>query len=359
MNLDDARVSKDLLNSVVDNIKYNKVIIDYYNKISSENIPNINSDTLKNVSERIYSCNKYWQLDKYQVNKVKDFKKTNLCRDKFCANCKKVKQASRMAKYIPFLSEYKDKLYHLTLTVPNCKGSDLSFTYKMMAKAFKSLINYLNGYKRIKGLEFDSWGYEGAIRSLECTFKGDSYHPHFHVCLILNKDLSNKQFINKYSYDFKGSSPVLTRYFSSEEILIQKIWYLLINGSKVNLKNINDLDIGYSCIVDKFKDDDFAELFKYMTKEKDENGEVLTYENFKTLYISFYRVKQIQGYGSLYSVTDDLDIESLLMQYNAYIDELRKKESPEIVYQTPQDLLCDNEYTLISRKNYFKYLNKI
>jgi hypothetical protein len=264
-----------------------------------------------------------------------------------------------MAKYIPELEQYKDNFYHLTLTLPNCCGSDLLYTYKRMASAFKKLIIFLDGRKIISGIDFSSFGYEGAVRSLEITFKGDSYHPHFHVGLVLNTQLHEKDIINKYSYDYRSTFPELKRVFSSEEVLIQKVWYLLLNNIKVTKKNIEELEEGYSCTLDKFPSDDYAELFKYMTKEKDELGNILTYENFVSLYYGTYRVKQIQGYGCLYRINDDGDLESLEAQYEEFIENIRKKESPMMVYEKPQDLLLDSEYQLISRKSYFKYLRQL
>lgn len=356
MSLDTARVSKDLLRDVVNNIDYNETIISYYDRFSTQGSVAFNPSVLKRTAERISSCNKFWQLDKYEKQKIKDFRKTNLCKDKFCSNCKKVKQAGRMAKYIPAIEPYKDKLYHLTLTVPNCSGQDIRVTYKKMAKSFKSLINFLNGNKKIRGYDFSYLKYEGAIRSLECTYKNDDYHPHFHVCLAMDYQLSDRVHVNKFSYDYSRGSKILIRHFSSEEILIQKLWYLLYNNIKVTSKSIEELDVGYSCTIDKFKDNDYAELFKYMTKDKDETGKVLTYENFIALYYGFYRVKQIQGYGVFYMITDDIDLDSLQEQYSIFIQELQKIENPQVVYETPKDLLEDNEYILISRKNYFKYL---
>jgi hypothetical protein len=361
MKYTNAIVPKELLKNVVENIEYNKVIIDYYTRFSQEDGKiTFNKDTLERNSMRLDNCNRFWQLDKYEEQKLKDFLKTNLCHDKFCANCKKVKQASRMAKYIPELEQYKDRLYHLTLTLPNCPGDELLFTYKKMAKCFKSLIRYLTGNLNIKGLDFSSWGYEGAVRSLEVTFNGNSYHPHFHVGIVLgNQLLGRKTIINKYSWDYKTGLAELKRLFSEQEQLIQKLWYLLLNGIKVTKKNIDELDEGYSCTMDKFPEEDFAELFKYISKETDENGNVLTYENFISLYYGLYRVKQIQGYGCLYRITDEGDLEGLEEQYEEYIQEIRKKESPKMVYEKPQDLLLDTEYTLISRKNYFKYLRQL
>lgn len=358
--LETAIVPKELLKDVVQNIEYNKTIIDYYEQFQYEPHITFSRETLQKNTKRLRNCNKFWELDKYEIQKIKDFKRTNLCRDKFCCNCKKVRQSARMAKYIPELEQYKENLFHLTLTLPNCSGTDLLFTYKKMAKAFERLIRYLDGRLKIKGVDFGCWGYQGAVRSLEVTFHGDSYHPHFHVGLVLaDLSLGKKNIKNSYSYDNKTGFKELKRLFSSEEVLIQKIWYLLLNGIKVTNKAIKELKEGYSCTIEQFKESDFAELFKYMTKETDENGQTLTYENFINLYYSLYRIKQIQGYGCLYRIKDDGDLEEMEEEYEKYIQEIAKKESPTMVSERPQDLLLDTEYTLISRKNYFKYLRQL
>lgn len=358
-NFTNAIVPKELLEDVVQNISYNKIIIDYYEKFQLEPHITFSTHTLQKTTQRIENCNRVWELDKYEEHKIKDFKRTNLCRDKFCANCKKVKQSARMAKYIPALEEYQDKLYHLTLTLPNCSGVDLLPTQKKMAACFQKLIRYISGRAKIKGIDFSSWGYEGAVRSLEVTFKEDSYHPHYHVGLVLNTDLGRKNIENAYSFDNRTGIKKLTRLFCEKEILIQKIWYLLLNDVKVSKESIQKLKEGYSCTIDKFPKEAYQELFKYMTKETDESGHVLTYENFITLYYSLYRAKQIQGYGVLYHITDDGDLEGMEEEYEKFIQEIAKKESPVYVLEKPQDLLLDTEYTLISRKNYFKYLRQL
>lgn len=362
MDLKNIIVDKETLKKVVENIEYNNVIVDYYNRFANAGSIAFKKDLLINKSERLDFCNKLWQLDKYEKLKIKDFKKTNLCHDKFCANCKKVVQAGRMAKYIPELEKYKGNLFHLILTIPNCSGQELNATYKKMAKSFRKLIRYLDGSKKIKNIDFSMFNYQGAVRSLEVTFHGDSYHPHFHVGIILNQDLfscSSMQIINNYSYNNKYGIRELKRMFCPEEILIQKIWYLLINDIKVTEKSINELEEGYSCMVNKFNEDDYAELFKYISKGADEKGNILTYDNFVSLYYGLYRVKQIQGYGCLYRINDDIDLEELEVQYNEYVESLKQKESPVVAYETPQDLLQDNKYTLISRKSFFKYLRTI
>jgi hypothetical protein len=228
-----------------------------------------------------------------------------------------------------------------------------------MSKSFRKLILYIRGDKKIRGLDFSGWNYSGAIRSLEITFNKKTYHPHYHVGLVLDLPALDKKYINTYSYNNKAGIKELKRLFSFQEILIQKIWYLLINKETVTKKNIESLELGYSCSMDKFRESDFAELFKYITKEKNEDGLILSYDNFKTLYNSLYRVKQIQGYGVLYRITDDIDLEEYENIYNNYIESLQEKESPLMVLEAPEDLLSDNKYKLISRKSYYKYLRTL
>lgn len=356
VDLQNVIVPKELLSRVIENIENNKLIVNYYDRFSRETIL---ADLITRKKERVKDCNKFWVLDKYEIQKVKDHKRINLCKDKFCSNCKKVKQASRMAKYIPALEPYQDNLLHMVLTVPNCRGQDLDEFVKKMAKCFKSLIEYFRGKVKITGLDLDQWGYLGAVRSLELTFKGDFYHPHYHVGLVLDKPLGQKKLENVFSYDFRKGLPELKRLFSEKEIIIQKVWYLLINGIRVTQESVNELKQGYSCMISPFAPGDYAELFKYMTKETNEEGKVLSYANFKTLYDALYRVKQIQGYGCLYRIQDDWDLEASEAMYEAFIDGLKEKENPVVCLATPQDLLHDTQYTLISRKSFFKYLRQL
>lgn len=306
--------------------------------------------------ENIKACNNFWFCDVYHKQKVKDFKKTNLCRDKFCSNCKKVIQAGRMAKYIPEIEKHKGYVYHLTLTAPRVSGHCLYDRVRYMAKCFRKLYQYVSGQKKIKGLDFSFWNCIGGLRSLEITVDSD-FHPHYHCLLLLpGFVMGEKNVVNDYSYSYGK----LQNRFSREEIYIQKIWYLLINGEKVTLQNICELQQGYSCKMDKLKEGDYNEIFKYITKEVREDGKVITYENFRVLYQALFRLKQIQGYGVLYSVGDDPDLESIIEQYQIMVDLLREAEEPkESVGYTVSALLHDEKYLLVSRKSYMKYFRDI
>lgn len=358
MDIKHLELDKEFLHSVVKNNEYNELILDYYTMLMNEQPAEELRNKFHNKIERIADCNSMFELGYYKKQKIKDFKRTNLCKDKFCNNCKKVKQASRMGRFIPEIEKYKNYgMYHLVLTSPNVAGGELRSNIRKQLKAFPTLIEYLKCKKKIRGLDFEQYGYMGAFRSLEVTYRDNSYHPHLHVLLIFkNLDISNKHHVNDYSINhYEGGK--ITRRFSDFEILIQKIWRLLLTGETVTKSNIDNLDIGYSCIMDKFKDDDYFELFKYMTKSSSET--FMTYENFKTLEKSLFNVRQIQGYGCLFRLKDK-DISDLVEEeYNRIIEELQKIEEEKKILETPNQLINDNENTIISRKKIHGYIRKM
>lgn len=349
------RVPKDLLRDVVNNRQHNEVIVNYYGRMAKETEGRLEL-TLTNKKQNISDCNKFWFMDVYHQAKIKDLQKVNLCKDKFCSNCKKVKQASRMARFMPVIEiEKKESKFmsQMVLTVPNCSGADLEKTIKRMNKAYSTLNDYLKGKFKIAGLPID-FGYRGAIKSLEVTYKKDSYHPHFHVLLSHDLHIGEKKHINAYS----RRHGKISRLFSDFEILIQKLWRMAFDGIPFRKSNFDDLVTGYSCMVDVCKPNDYLELFKYMVKVQSEDENFMSYHQFTTLYHALLNVRQIQGYGSFFGIRDDEQIlEAVVEYYEQYIDELRKKEAPESVWQTPKELLeDDSDYTLISRKQLFNYL---
>ena len=349
--LKDLKIDRQFILKTENNRIYNDVIIDYYNRYQKESRVDL-SIKIKKIEE----CNKFWQVDRYDYHLIKDFVRTNLCRDKFCNNCKKVKQASRMNKYIPELKKYNDRLYHVVLTLPNIDSDNLKDTIIKMKTSFRQLIRYINSKDKLVWLDFSKYHYKGAIRSLEITFKDNNYHPHYHCAFVFDNLDLNKIYKNNYSIDYYNNREDIL--FSDFEISIQKIWFMLLNNIRVTKDNYDSIDLGYSCKCDKFLDDDYLELFKYMTKETNEANDILTYDNFKTLYRSTFNIKQIQGYGCLYMVTDN-NIED---EVNKIIEEFRGsmilEDSPIKSYESLLDLLNDNHYTLVTRKQVYQYLQE-
>jgi len=278
------------------------------------------------------------------------------------------------------------------LSQPNCKGEDLAKNVKCMARAFARFVEYLKGKEKIAGIDFKKYNYKGALRSLEVTFKkNNNFHPHYHVILALDyEDNEEKEIVNKYSLKFGQ----VVRKFSETEILFQKVWRLLITQElakydtvrkiseetdskkkkkledelKIIIRNypisknaLKDLDRGFSVIMDKFSQDHYYELFKYMTKATNEGDEVFSYENFIYLYFHLKGVRQIQGYGCFFRFKDDDSMfEDVQLQWDSIEWRLMSVEEPRMSAEFTKDLALDYEYQHISRnKGFSKYMREI
>lgn len=382
VKVDDFQVPKKRLDKLHKNNEYNKTILLFYNQLLEKQVSAKEIGRIDSKIARMQLCNTIWCVDRWEQQKVKQLVGTKLCKDKFCNNCKKVRQAQRMRKFMPEVESVgkEANLSQMVLTVPNVTddgdGKRLKQTIKAMYKAFATLIEYLKGKKKIQGYDFKQLiGYQGAIRSLEVTYRGDSYHPHLHVLLAHTQYLGGGKNINAYSHDKINGRK--RREFTDIEILIQKIWKLLIddiveqdeNGAgkkkRLNKKRIEELEIGYSCMIDKFKKDDFLELFKYMTKgdgkrDEDKKSSLMVYENFTTLFYGLNSVRQIQGYGCFFRIKDeeDIDEEEAKSLFEQVIEQLNKKESPKRIEETLQDIR-KSDYTIISRKKVPAFLRQV
>ena len=255
------------------------------------------------------------------------------------------------------LENYKDNLYFLTLTIPNVKGEELRYTYNKLAISFKYLNRYLSGDKKCDFLDLN-FGYIGAVRSLETTFNNkDSYHPHYHVCLAFSKKLDlSRKYINDYSYSNKNGF----RKFSDIEIIIQKLWFMIYNNIRITKDNYDSIKIGYSCSLDSMSNNDYMEIFKYMTKSTDESGEVMSYDTFKVLYYSSIYIHQIRGYGAFHNITDDdLDdeVDKMLFDIRFLLSNL--DNSSNYLFDLSSLLSIGDVFTIISRHNIYQYLKSI
>lgn len=354
--IENFKVNKSYVYNIKNYRKYNSTISNYFNALYKET----NQDVLKNTADRIRDCNRVWLVNYYKDINVKELKKTHLCHNKFCFNCKKVTQAFRMAKYSDLIRS-QENCYHLVLTLPSVSHDKLKDTLKLMSKSFRRLYYILAGKDKFT-IPFNLV-VVGALRSLEITFSKSGFHPHYHVLLVFkNKYDLNKHVINKFSYSYRK----LTRVFSDLEVYIQKLWQCLIEGIRLN--KIDTVD-GYSCILDEFKEGDFLELFKYMCKEADMvekvEGEeekekfILSYKHFKTLYYATYRIKQLQGYGTLYRVKDDFDLEELHEKYDIFIEYLNNISECDIKYEYTSKEELEDKYSYLKENSlaYEEFIN--
>lgn len=357
-------VSKELLQKIQDRNKRNDLISRYYKRLAKE----IDNPTLSKKSMNIKLCNSVYSIDRYAKAQIKDLKYTNLCHDRFCVNCRKIEGIAKINKYKPLLKPYNDVLYHLVLTVPNCPAEDLKCTIEMMNTKFRTLIQMIRGEIKIKDLDFSSWGYQGCIRALEVTYKKRydkrDFHPHAHCLIALDHDttLDDKKYENKYSRS--RHSPDKVRLFSEQEVQIQKIWKLLMTDTKVTKKNIDALEIGYSCMIDQIDDTDEAiqEVMKYATKIYSEDNKEMLYEQFKILYFALKEKKSLQAYGVFYNKISEVtkeEAEVVDSIYKQVIEYLQKSESPVVEVNKLIDLILQDQYRLISRKTILRVLKDL
>lgn len=306
--------------------------------------------SMKKRVERLAGCNKIWDTETYEASNVKVLLRTFLCKDKFCPNCQAVKRTVLWNRLQPYMEQYKDSLFHMTLTVPDCTGEELYDTVRHMARCFKILAGYLEGNRKVRGKALFPFDYKGCFRSLEIKCKGENlYHPHFHVVAVLgNGDaLEDKHIVNEFSRS-KGHD---YRLFSDVEVTIQRLWWLLINGQRRSYHNIveNDSLGRYSCIVDKYPPDGCERLIAYVVKGSLTVG--ITDENFRILYQALRNYRQIQGYGDLYHVksvegTGDYSEQD----YQALERYIINGEQPVCQYEGTGRLAYDNKYIMLRGK---------
>lgn len=282
---------------------------------------------MKKRMKRLEDCNRFWLVEAYEASQMKVLLRTFLCKDKFCNNCNQMKKLVLQNRFLPYMEKYKNSLYHMVLTVPACNGDNLRKTIQQMTACFKTLVTYLNGNKKVKGIDLTQYEFQGCLRSLEITYKGDTYHPHFHVAAVLGNggSIENKYMENEFSN----------------------------HGKRLTADNIvgNNDSLGrYSCIADKFQPEDYQNLFGYMTKMYSEDRSLMTYENFKVLYYALNRVRQIQGYGVFYNIKEPDMGEYTESDYQVLENYLINEEKPVTSYEPISRLTDAQGYMILKGK---------
>lgn len=313
-------------------IAHNYQISEFYGNLYEET----GEDSFNTKARAVDLCCKWWDIEYYRMQNVKDIQRVNLCKDKFCFNCQSVLAAKRRLKFSPVLDTLRErfKVCHMVVTVPNCEAEEVLPLLNRMYKKFPFLMRYFKGGAKVSGVDFLKYGYGGTVRGLELTQNREdkTFHPHFHCMVLFRKDLDMKgKFTNSYSFD-EGR---LVRKFSALEVLLQKVWYLLLNDIKVTAEAINELKEGYSVIVDETQQGKYNEAFKYACKGAfDETKGAFIYNEFtfRVLQQALNRRRMIQGYGELYNFQDldgeEIDAETL-EEYKRERAELQSIEKPD------------------------------
>lgn len=356
----------DFFEEYAERAKYNEFQAEYYEWLAEE----WGDDSFERRARVTRDCSKTWTIDFYKKNHLKQVVRVDRCKDPFCYNCQALRAQRRFETYAPILAKYEDDydVYHIVLSVPNVSGAKLPGTVEWMLDRFGRVIEYFNGDKKIKGFDFDRFGYIGAVRALEITtgkrakIDGDDFHPHLHCMFILRKGMNfvHDQY-NSFSDDKVHSN---SRYFfSAFEILLQRIWCLLMLRIKVTMENVRNIwqvtdglyKDGFSVRAypanRRWKDGiwqdvqghgKYHELFKYAIKGTYKNESIFTREQFVAMYKAIHKCHVYQTYGVLrqydFDKVDDDELSATAkteIKFDLFLQALHKSEKP---FRTETDL---------------------
>lgn len=142
---------------------------------------------------RVLDCGSYLEFKRFISSGEFKLNGANFCKVRLCPMCswrRELKIFAQTSKVMDKALELKDyRFIFLTLTCRNVEGEELSTTLDNLFHAFKKLSERKIVKKSIVG-----W-----FRALEVTHNldesskdYDTYHPHFHVILMVNKSYFNK-----------------------------------------------------------------------------------------------------------------------------------------------------------------------
>ena len=140
---------------------------------------------LKSLAMNIGECGSWLKFKSCPEGHEKKLFGANFCRFRDCVMCqwrrslKLSHQVHRLG--CGHLEKHKSDIpLLLTLTVPNCTSESFNKTLSLMYKAFNNMFRKIKIKRTAR-----SW-----FRGLEVTYneENDTYHPHFHVLLMVPRD---------------------------------------------------------------------------------------------------------------------------------------------------------------------------
>lgn len=151
---------------------------------------------------RVKECGTYLEFKRFHDNSLK-LNASNFCMDRLCPLCswrRSLKIFGQTSKIMDkALEEQKYRFLFLTLTAKNVSGDELSLELDQMFKSF----NLFTKRKQIKDSII------GWFRALEVThninknsMNFDTYHPHFHVILMVKDKYFKKKELYLKQSDF-------------------------------------------------------------------------------------------------------------------------------------------------------------
>lgn len=137
-------------------------------------------------ADKVSQCCNFLEFKRYFENNERKLHKAYFCKDRLCPGCmvRRSRKIYGQVSQVMDIATQKYEFIFLTLTVKNCNGEDLQETLTMMFQAWTKMFRRKDVKNAVKG-----W-----FRALEVTHNidvnsksYDTYHPHFHIILAVNK----------------------------------------------------------------------------------------------------------------------------------------------------------------------------
>lgn len=250
----------------------------------------------KKMMELITGCgNLLMFLSDFEMENKKLYK-GSFCKNRFCPMCSwrmSCKDSLKISILMEHLKKEEDKEFiYLTLTAPNVEGDKLEEEIRKYNKSFDRLMKRDEVKNIVKGY----------IRKLEVTYNSDmssksydTYHPHFHVVIAVNKT-----------------------YFKKSDLYINQQRWLELWQEATGDNYITQVDVR------KIKANNLKEVYelaKYSAKDSD----YLISRNVFEIFYKALKGKRLLVYGGLFK-------DASIMYENGELDCYKVKDNIEYVY---------------------------
>jgi plasmid rolling circle replication initiator protein Rep len=301
----------------------------------------------KKEAARISQCLEYWDWDTYKPEKIMDLIRVSRCKSKWCANCQGLYAAQISTQISTQMMSQNLTAYHLTLTVKNCRVTELESQLKKMSSAFSRL---WQGWKNLtenqnrKGPK-GCLSLSAAFRSIEITESEKGYlHPHIHAILATDEPIKKELLIPRIIGRFDKIRKV-QRFLSPIEEMIAAEWARALR-----------LDYQPEIKLEPIQPERIKEALKYPLKPSSIND--MSPAKLGKVIAATKKVNMFARFGSFRGIkeTDEICESDSLQTENTKIVRLFSK--PTVVLTGLYDIesLPYSEYTKIARSKQEKEL---
>lgn len=348
---------KDWFQKLQAKAKYNIYQAEYYDRMAED----YHDELFHRKAEKTLNCSKVWHLDYYKKHGIKNIREIIRCTDNFVMSGSKPEGAAAIRSLCPAAKRIRNGLRHLSCDYHGSErnGRKIKMDVRQNDKPIfptdrvflRPQENQRSGFREIRLC--------GRVRSLEITTGkrkqyGD-FHPHFHCMVVLKKGLNLPKIVeNSFSKTKTQHGEIVRTKFSALEVLLQKIWCLLmldIPVTKDNIRNMRMLTEG------KYKDGfdvvannargKYHEIFKYAIKGTYKQEKIFSYEDMCCLYDALKNRRTYQTYGCLqkhnFNEVDDMFNPTLQTDYlwNIFLEKLQSLERPIRIESCIEEILQD------------------